>query len=48
MERQPAVRPEMLDRARALAADSGYPPEVMLRMLARHLLSTSDLSSGES
>lgn len=45
---EPAIRPEMLARARALAADSGHPPEVMLKMLAQHLLSSRDLSVDES
>ncbi|HEX2852281.1 MAG TPA: hypothetical protein VHO24_03505 [Opitutaceae bacterium] len=48
LERQPAVRPEMLARARELAADSAHPPAVMMKQLAQYLLSTPDLSSDES
>jgi hypothetical protein len=48
LERQPAIRPEALARAEALAADSGYPPEVMMKLLAQHFLSAPDLSSDES
>jgi hypothetical protein len=48
LERQPSIRPEMLARARALAADSGYPPEVLMKLLAERLVSSPDLSSDES
>lgn len=44
LERQPAVRLEMLAHARALASDSGHPPEAMMKLLAQHLLSTRDPS----
>jgi hypothetical protein len=48
LERQPAIRPEMLARARALAADPSCPPEATMKLLAKHLLSSPDLSSDES
>ena len=47
-ERHPVVRPEMLAYARALAADPGYPPEAMMKLLAQHLLSAPDPSSDQS
>ena len=48
LRRQPAVRPEVVARARALAADPSYPPPEALRKVAEQLLGSPDLSEDES
>ena len=48
LERQPAVRPEVVARARALAADPSYPPQEALRSVAEQILGSPDLSEDES
>ncbi len=48
LERQPAVRPEVVARARALAADSNYPPAAVLRKVAEQILAAPDLTEDES
>jgi hypothetical protein len=42
--RQPEIRPEVLQRARALAVDPGYPPPSMNQTLARLILDAPDYS----
>lgn len=42
--RQPEVRPEVLERARALAADPNYPPASMNQALAQLILGAPDQS----
>ncbi len=46
--RQPEIRPEVVARARALAADPSYPPPEALRKVAEQILGSPDLSEDES
>lgn len=48
LDRQPEVRPEVVERARALAQDSGYPPAEVLRHVAAQILASPDLSEDQS
>jgi hypothetical protein len=48
LERQPAIRPEVVERARALAADPSYPPQEVLKKVAEQILRSPDLSEDES
>jgi hypothetical protein len=48
LSRQPAVRPEVVARARALAADPSYPPMEAIRKVAEQILASPDLSEVES
>jgi hypothetical protein len=48
LQRQPEIRPEIVARARALAADPGYPPTAIVRMIAQQILASPDLSDDES
>ena len=48
LQRQPEIRPEVVARARALAADPGYPPTAVVRMIAQQILAAPDLSEDES
>ena len=44
MNRQPEIRPEVLERAKALAADPDYPSPAIMRDVARQILGSPDLS----
>ncbi len=46
--RQPAIRPEAVERARALAADPSYPPPAVIQRVAATILAAPDLSADES
>ena len=46
--RQPEIRPEVVARARVLAADPAYPPRRVLHLIAQKILAAPDLSSDES
>lgn len=48
LERQPEIRPEVVERARALAADPSYPPVEVLRHVAEQILNSPDLSEDRS
>lgn len=48
LQRQPEIRPEVVERARALAADPSYPPMAVLRDVASQILNSPDLSEDES
>jgi hypothetical protein len=48
LQRQPEVRPEVVERARALAADPNYPPAEVMRHVAQQILNSPDLSEDES
>lgn len=48
LERQPAVRPEVVERAKALAADPNYPSVEVMRDVAQKILASPDLSEIES
>jgi hypothetical protein len=45
---QPEVRPEVVARARELAADPSYPSVAIMRNIAGQVLSSPDLSDDES
>jgi hypothetical protein len=45
---QPEVRPEVVARARALAADPGYPSASIMKSVAGQILAAPDLSDDES
>lgn len=42
LARQPAIRPEVVERARALAADPGYPSPAILRKVGEVILNSPD------
>ena len=46
--RQPEIRPDVVARARALAADPNYPPMETLRAVALQILRAPDLSEDDS
>jgi len=46
--RQPEIRPEVVARARALAADPAYPPARVINLIAQRLLAAPDLSESDS
>lgn len=48
LERQPAIRPEVVERARALATDPGYPSAEVIKRVAEQILGAPDLSEDES
>jgi hypothetical protein len=48
LERQPEIRPEVVERARALAADPSYPPVEIMRHVASQILAAPDLSEDQS
>lgn len=47
LERQPAVRPEVVARGRELAADPSYPSMEVLRHVAGQILAAPDLSESD-
>ena len=48
LDRQPEIRPEVVERARALATDPNYPPVEVLRNVAEQILNSPDLSEDQS
>jgi len=44
----PEIRPEMVARARALAADPAYPSVAIMRRVAQQIIAAPDLSEDES
>ena len=48
LARQPEIRPEVVERARALAADPNYPPVEIIRNVAEQILNSPDLSEDQS
>lgn len=48
LARQPAVRPEVVERARALAADPHYPSPQIMKRVAEQIVAAPDLSEDES
>lgn len=42
LQKQPAIRPEVVERARALAADPAYPPPEILRQIGEAILRSPD------
>ena len=45
---QPEIRPEVVERAKALAADSSYPSTATLRKVGAMILNSPDLSEDQS
>ncbi len=45
---QPEIRPEVVARARALAADPSYPSAAIIKNVAGQILAAPDLSEDES
>ncbi len=45
---QPAIRPEVVARARELAADPAYPPVAVLKSVGRMILASPDLSEDQT
>ena len=41
---QPEIRPAVLARGKALAADPGYPPAAVIRQVAEKIISAPDLA----
>lgn len=48
LTRQPEVRPEVVERARALAADPKYPSVETLKKVGAMILNSPDLSEDQS
>lgn len=48
LARQPAIRPEVVARARALAMNPDYPPMTIIRIMAQQILAAPDLSEDPS
>jgi hypothetical protein len=48
LARQPEVRPEVVARAAALAADPSYPSPEIMRRVSEMILGSPDLSEDES
>lgn len=48
LTRQPEIRPEVVERARALAADPSYPPPEVIRRVGEMILGSPDLTEDES
>jgi hypothetical protein len=48
LARQPEIRPEVVERAKALAADPGYPSADIIRRVGETILGSPDLSDDES
>lgn len=48
LARQPEVRPEVVARAKELAADPTYPPSAIVRAVALQILAAPDLSEAQS
>jgi hypothetical protein len=48
LDRQPEVRPEVVERGRALAADPSYPSSSIIQSIAGKILASPDLSEDAS
>jgi hypothetical protein len=48
LQRDPEIRPEMVAKGRALAADPGYPPPAVIRQVAGLIVDSPDLSEDQS
>jgi hypothetical protein len=48
LTRQPEIRPEVVERARALAADPSYPSSSIIQNVAAKILASPDLSEDQS
>jgi hypothetical protein len=48
LSRQPEIRPEVIERARALAEDKNYPSRESLKKIAELLVNSPDFSEDQS
>ncbi len=48
LQSQPAIRPEVVARARLLAADPNYPSPAVMKSVASQILASPDLSEDAS
>jgi hypothetical protein len=48
LQRQPEIRPDVVARARTLAADPSYPSQEVLKKVAEQILRSPDLTEDES
>jgi hypothetical protein len=48
LSRQPEIRPEVVERARALASDATYPSPAILKQVGALILNSADLSEDQS
>lgn len=48
LTKQPEIRPEVVERAKALAADPNYPSASVLRQVSGMILNSPDLSEDQS
>ncbi|MCX6953344.1 MAG: hypothetical protein NTV51_14415 [Verrucomicrobia bacterium] len=48
LQRQPAVRPEVVERARAMVADPNYPSPEIIKRVAEQIVASPDLSEVDS
>ncbi len=48
LQRQPEIRPDVVDRARALAADPNYPSRDVMSKVGEMILRSPDLSESEA
>jgi len=48
LQRVPEVRPEVVERARALAADPAYPSDHIIRQISAAIVNSPDLSEDVS
>lgn len=48
LESQPEIRPEVVERGRALAADSSYPSSEIIQSISQTILNSPDLSEDQT
>ena len=48
LQRQPEIRPEVVERARALVTDPNYPSPAVIKSVAQQILRAPDLSEDAS
>ncbi len=48
LDQEPAIRPEMLERAHALVGDPDYPSTAVIQHVARQILASPDLSESDT
>jgi len=48
LQQVPEIRPEVVERARALAADPSYPSDKIIRQISSAIVNSPDLSEDQS
>ena len=48
LEQVPEIRPEVVERARALAADPSYPSDGIIRQISKAIVNSPDLTEDQS